>query len=286
MEVNRNYKSIVFSVMSVLSVSLLSAQPIMAPLVNPVEVSKEKRIENLTGKSILIFTPHPDDETFSMGGTLAMLSRNRNQIHIVIFTNDNKGSLDLEMTRERLARIRRAEEEKACNLLGIPKENIHWLGYDDGDLEYANPQILRGEVARFIKLYRPDVVFAPDPGSIWNQWHKTDHRMAANITNDAFIAAEFHLYYPQHLLDENLKPFYVKERYFYYSQEPNYEVDITKVFDLKMQAALAHVSQFEPSLSKYTPELDKSTASAVHTGFSALNLCKEGKCVERFRRVE
>jgi len=286
MYVTNKFISIILSIILACSVLFSQAQPIMATLVNPVEVSKEKRIENLQGKSILIFTPHPDDETFSMGGTLAILAKQRNQIHIVIYTNDNKGSLDLEMTRERLARIRRAEEEKACSILGISKENIHWLGYEDGDLEYANPQILRGEIARYLKLYRPDVVFSPDPGAVWNQWHKTDHRMAANITNDAFIAAEFHLYYPQHLLDENLKPFSVKERYFYYSQEPNYEVDITSVFDLKMQASLAHVSQFEPSLSKYTSELEKSTASAVRTGFSALNLCKEGKCVERFRRVE
>jgi len=286
MKTSKNHMNVILTAMLALSISLLGAQPIMSPLINPVEVSNGNRIENLKGKSILIFTPHPDDETFSMGGTMALLAKNRNQIHIVIYTNDNKGSLDLEMTRERLARIRRAEEEKACNLLGIPKDNIHWLGYDDGDLEYANPQILRGEVARYIKVYRPDVIFSPDPGAIWSQWHKTDHRMAANITNDAFIAAEFHLYYPQHLLNESLKPFSVKERYFYYSQEPNYEVDITSVFDLKMQAALAHVSQFEPSLSKYTPELDKNTAIAVTNGFSALNLCKEGKCVERFRRVD
>jgi LmbE family N-acetylglucosaminyl deacetylase len=286
MKLSFHYRALVLATMLSQSISLLYAQPIMSALVKPVEVDKERRIENLTGKSILIFTPHPDDETFSMGGTLALLAKNKNQIHIVIYTNDNKGSLDLEMTRERLARIRRAEEEKACTLLGIPLANIHWLGYDDGDLEYADPQVLRGEVARYIKLYRPDVIFSPDPGTIWSQWHKTDHRMAANITNDAFIAAEFHLYYPQHLLDENLKPFSVKDRYFYYSQEPNYEVDITSVFDLKMQAALAHVSQFEPSLSKYTPELDKKTAIAVTNGFSALNLCKEGKCVERFRRID
>ena len=76
-------------------------------------------------------------------GTIAQLSDN-NDIHIVIYTNDNKGSLDLEMSSERLARIRRAEEEQACKILNVPIENIHWLGYEDGDLEYADPQILRG----------------------------------------------------------------------------------------------------------------------------------------------
>jgi len=265
---------------------VMFAQPIMADLLNPVQVNADQRVEHMKGKSILVFTPHPDDETFSMAGTLALLARNGNNIHVVIYTNDNRGSLDLTMTRERLAEIRRAEEEKACLAVGIPKSNIHWLGYEDGDLEYADPKVLRGDVARLIKKYRPDVVFSPDPGSAWVQWHKTDHRMAANITNDAFIAAEWHLYYPQHLLDEQLQPFKVKEVYFFYSQQPNYEVDITSVFDQKLKAAQAHVSQFEPSLSKYTPVLDPKTAEAVTARFTQLHLCKQGKCLERFRRVD
>ena len=104
-------------------------------------------IEEWTGKTVLMFTPHPDDDTFSSAGLLKILADNGNNIQIVIFTNDDKGSLDLEMTSERLARIRKAEEERACEILGIPKENITWLGYEDGNLEYADPKRLRGEVA-------------------------------------------------------------------------------------------------------------------------------------------
>jgi len=264
---------------------LVSAQPIAAPLTETVTVADAERVENWIGKTILVFTPHPDDETFSTGGTLARLASNGNKVIIVIYTNDNKGSKDLEMTSERLARIRRAEEEKACAILGIPKENIHWLGYEDGDLEYADPRVLRGEACRFMKLYRPDAVFSPDPGTTWVQWHKTDHRMAANITQDAFIAAEWHLYYPQHLLDENLQPYSVPVAYYYYSQQPNYEIDITKQFDLKIQASAAHVSQFEPSTSKYTPDLPEASLKLIRVGFSGYN--KSGdRYVERFRRVE
>jgi LmbE family N-acetylglucosaminyl deacetylase len=269
-----------------LSVISLNAQPVMSALTGTVNLTGSSRIENYTGKSILVFTPHPDDETFSMGGTLALLQQNKNTIRIVIYTNDNKGSLDLSMTREKLAVIRRAEEEEACRILGIPKENIIWLGYEDGDLEYADPRILRGEVARLIKKFRPDVVFAPDPGTKSVQWHKTDHRMAAQISTDALIAAEWHLYYPQHLLDEKLQPFSVKEVFYYYSQEPNYETDITNVFDLKMKAAGAHVSQFEPSVSQYTPVLNPKTAEGIKTRFAEMHLCGEGKCRERFRKAE
>lgn len=268
-----------------LSIYVVSnAQPMSAPLVNPIEVAEAERLENQSNKSILVFTPHPDDETFSSGGTLARLAKNGNSIHIIIFTNDNRGSKDLEMTRERLARIRRAEEEKACEFLGIPTKNIHWLGFEDGDLEYAEPKALRGKIARLIKLYKPDIVFSPDPGSKWVQWHKTDHRMAANITQDAFIAAEWHLYYPQHYLDEGLEAFGVKEVYYYYSQQPNYEVDITETFEAKAKACAAHVSQFEPAVTKYTAVMAPAVFEQIKKGFGQRNRTEDGRLVERFRR--
>jgi len=242
-------------------------------------------IETWKGKTVLFYTPHPDDETFTAGGIIKLLTQQGNNVQIAIFTNDDKGSLDLEMTSERLARIRRAEEEKACEILGVPKKNITWLGYEDGNLEYADPQRLRGEVARLMKLHRPDAVFSVDPGSEHERWIKTDHRMAAFITQDAFIASEWHLYYPQHLLDEDLKPYHVPLVYFYYTIAPNVTIDISSVFEDKVKACAAHVSQFEPSLSKYTAEMSDETFSGIKawvTGFST----EEGKLVEKFRRVE
>ncbi|MFA6244151.1 MAG: PIG-L deacetylase family protein [Candidatus Hydrogenedentales bacterium] len=241
------------------------------------------RIENWTGKTVMVFTPHPDDDTFMCGGIMALLAANKNKVVVVIYTNDNKGSLDLEMTRERLAGIRRAEEEAACDVLGIPKENLIWLGYEDGDLEYADPKVLRGEACRLIKKFRPDAIFTIDPGTTHERWHKTDHRMAAFITKDAFIASEWHLYYPQHLLDEGLKPYRVPLAFYYYTEEPNYTVDITAITDKKLEASAKHVSQFEPSLSKYTPEMPKEVFAGIRIW--GLSQMKDGDTyVEKFRR--
>ena len=102
----------------------------------------ENRVEEWRSKKVLVFTPHPDDDTWGGGGTLALLAKNGNQIRIVIYTNDDKGSFDEEMTSQRLARIRKAEEETAVEALGIPKANIFWMGYNDGELEYAPAQEL------------------------------------------------------------------------------------------------------------------------------------------------
>ena len=73
--------------------------------------AQEARLEDLHNKTILVFTPHPDDDVFGAGGTIAVLNRNHNKVLIVVYTNDDKGSYDPEMTLQRLARIRRAKQE-------------------------------------------------------------------------------------------------------------------------------------------------------------------------------
>ena len=74
-------------------------------------LGQQTRLESLQNKTILLFTPHPDDDVFGAGGTIALLNRNHNKVYIVVYTNDDKGSYDPEMSSQRLARIRRAEQE-------------------------------------------------------------------------------------------------------------------------------------------------------------------------------
>ena len=83
------------------------------------------------------------------------------------------------MSSQRLARIRKVEEEAAETVLGTPTENIQWMGYDDGMLEYAPQPKLVEEATAIIRRIRPDALLTIDPGDWYARWHKTDHRMAA-----------------------------------------------------------------------------------------------------------
>jgi len=248
-------------------------------------LAQPMQLEKMQGKTILLFTPHPDDDTFCCAGTLALLAKGGNNIQIVIYTNDDKGSYDPEMTSERLARIRMAEEEQACRVIGIPKANIHWLEYHDGMLEYANPRDLVEEVTKIIRRYRPEVVMSIDPGSEGVRWHKTDHRMAANNTADAIRAAEWHLYFPNQRLHDGLQPWKVPvEAYFYVTEkDANYWVNIDSVADLKLDAALAHVSQWEPSITKYRADWDPQVREKLKQGLKARAPKKDGHYVEAYR---
>ena len=242
-------------------------------------------LEKAENKTILLFTPHPDDDTFCCAGTLALLAKQHNNIHIVLYTNDDKGSYDPEMTSQRLARIRSAEEEEACRIIGIPKENIHWFQFHDGMLEYANPLDLVEQATKVLRTYRPDIVMTIDPGSSYVRWHKTDHRMSANNTIDAIRAAEWHLYFPNQLLHDHLEPWHVPlEAYFYVEPgDANYWVNIDSVMDLKLRAATAHVSQFDPSIRKYRPDWDDKDLEKIKQGLRARATKKDGHFVEAYR---
>jgi len=187
--------AVIFALIGVLGAAGLSAQ--------------EPGLDAMTGKTVLIFTPYPDDELFGAGGTIALLNQRHNKVYIVIYTNDDKGSYDPEMSSQRLARIRKTEEEAAETVLGTPTDNIQWMGYDDGMLEYAPQPMLVEEATAIIRRIRPDALLSIDPGNWYARWHKTDHRMAALNTLDAIRAAEFWLYFPNQRLEQHLEPYAV-----------------------------------------------------------------------------
>ena len=241
---------------------------------------KDARLEEWHGKTIMVFCAHPDDDIIC-AGMLAKLVKNGNNVIMVLYTNGNKGSHDLEMTSEKMAQIRKKEEEEACAVIGIKPENIIWMGYDDGELEYADAKDLCGKTARLIRKYRPDAAFCFDPGRQYEQWHKTDHRTAAFNTVDAARAAAYHLYYPEHLLYEGLKPFMVKEFFYFNSNEPNYEVDISDVIELKLLALSKHVSQQGAAHYKYSPSMTDEEQQALK---KRIEEAKGRKHAELFRR--
>jgi LmbE family N-acetylglucosaminyl deacetylase len=124
-----------------------------------------------------------------------------------------------------------------------------------------------------------------DPGSEYVRWHKTDHRMAANNTIDAIRASEWHLYFPSQRLHDGLQPWLVPiEAYFYVTpKDANYWVNIDSVIDLKLTAAVAHVSQFEPSIRKYRPDWDPKDMDATKKYLLGRAVKKDGHVVESYR---
>ena len=161
-------------------------------------------VEQWTGKTILLIGAHPDDDTYSQG-TLAMLNENGNKVFIVIMTTGNVGTLDPKLSMNDLAKIRKQEEAAALAEMGIPVENYINLGYDDGLLEFADTKEVVAQLVRLIRKYKPDVLFAFDPGKGGQRWHKADHRAAAYLAADAARAAMWPLLFQVQIIMEGLE---------------------------------------------------------------------------------
>ena len=248
--------------------------------------AEDDRLEEMRGKTVLVFTPHPDDDLFGAGGTIALLNRKGNKVYVALYTNDDKGSYDPEMTSQHLAHIRKAEEEAAEALLGTLKENLLWMGYDDGMLEYAPQPKLVEEATAIIRRIRPDVLLSIDPAEWYERWHKTDHRMAAFNTIDAVRAAEFWLYFPNQRLQQHLEPYTVPVILLLSSAAGSQLLlNIDSVADLKLEAATKHVSQFEPSIHKYRSDWDPADLAKAKEELKQEQPRKDGHYVEPFRRA-
>ena len=186
---------------------------------------------------VMVVTPHPDDAEIGAGGTIASWINQEREVIYVVCTNGDKGSSDLDMTSERLAKIREQEQREAAKLLGVSE--IIFLGHPDGGLE--DTPAFRGELVRLIRKHRPDMVITADPYRRY-LWHR-DHRITSIVTLDAiFPYARDHLSYPEHIA-EGLAPHKVKEVYFWGSEEPDTFIDITETFSLKLAAIMCHDSQ-------------------------------------------
>lgn len=109
-------------------------------------------------RAMAIFA-HPDDAEFGNAGTMAAWADQGVECTYVLVSNGASGSSDPDMTRERLTAIRLAEQQAACDILGVA--HLVPLGFEDG---YLEPNLeLREAIAREIRRGKPDVVIAPDP---------------------------------------------------------------------------------------------------------------------------
>ena len=98
----------------------------------------------MENKIILAVGAHPDDMDFGASGTVAKFVEEGADCYYLICTDGSRGSSDPTMTHERLAKIRRVEQEKACKVLGIKK--VFFLNHTDTQL--VADLILKEEIVR------------------------------------------------------------------------------------------------------------------------------------------
>lgn len=185
------------------------------------------------GGTVLIVAPHMDDEVLACGGLIARLP-DKERVHIVYATDGMKSPAPIFPWRDRispdLGEIRKEESAAAVGMLGVPRQNLHFLSLPEARLRRHRRQLASLLFAHIDSL-APDFVFAP-----FRYDRHPDHLAINRVVTDACQRGDFRgrlmeyfVYYRWRLLPMGDIRRYVRPEYLL-------SVDISEVTKLKRAA--------------------------------------------------
>ncbi len=181
----------------------------------------------------LCVVAHPDDIEFYCAGTVLLMARHGVEVDFVLATSGDKGTRDPSHTRTAIARVREREQQAAAEILGVSR--VEFLRHPDAEL--VESLELRERFVVAIRRTKPDVLLTFDP-NVPYRFHP-DHRVVGRVALDAaWPAARDPLTFP-----EAGPPHETAEAWCFGGVQPNLEVDVGEVLDVKIRARLAHASQ-------------------------------------------
>jgi len=155
------------------------------------DTSREKR-------TLLSVLAHPDDESFGMGGTLAMYAEDGTDVYLICATRGEAGEVDPEFLEGQpsIAHLREMELRCAVDKLGL--KEVKLLSYRDsgmtGSADNSNPEALINapqdqvakEIAEYIRQIKPQVILTFDP---IGGYRHPDHIFIHQAATKAFYLA-------------------------------------------------------------------------------------------------
>ena len=223
--------------------------------------AQEKAKEQL---NVIVFGAHPDDCDNKMGGTAALFAQMGHRVKFVSVTNGDAGHY--EKGGGHLAKIRRKEAQEAGRRLGI-----EYTVLDNHDGELFPTLDVRHQIIREIRNWNADIVLTHRPVD-----YHPDHRYTGVLVQDAaYLVIVPNVTPDTPPLQKNPVFLYLQDHF----QKPNefkadITVDITSVFDKKMDALDAHQSQFYEWLPwtagklKDVPKTEKEKREFLIKGWS------------------
>lgn len=187
---------------------------------------------------ILVVGAHPDDPDFACGGTVARWVATGSAVKYVVVTSGDKGMPDPSLDPLVFTRMREAEQESSARFLGA--EDVSFLRLTDG--EVFDTLDLRRRLTAEIRSFRPDLIVTHDPLTRLYRQHP-DHRAVGFATiHAAFPSTRLQTFFPEQAA-AGLTPHPVGAMLLFGSDQPDTFVDITQVFERKIEALKCHVSQ-------------------------------------------
>lgn len=227
---------------------------------------------------VLVVTAHPDDVDFGVAGSVAVWTDQKIAVSYCIVTDGSAGSSDPSIDPDLLIKMRQDEQREAAAQVGV--SDVHFLGYPDGSLEVSAE--LRRDIARMIRIIRPDRVVCQSPERNWDRIRAShpDHLAAGEATLQAVYPDARNPYSYPELLAAGFEPHVVDEVWLMASPRTTHGVDITATIERKLAALRCHRSQMGG-----VEDLDGMIRSWTLATAANLGL-PEGRLAEGFQVVD
>ncbi len=220
--------------------------------------------------TLLVVLAHPDDESISVGGTMAKAKDAGHRVVLVTATRGEVGeihNLDPELVRPRLGEVRTQELKAAVRILGV--DRLEFLDYRDsgmaGTADNEHPRSFHRapreeaaeRLARLLREERPAVVVTEPADGTYGH---PDHIRAHQTTVAALDLLEKEGWQPgklyftavrRELMEEFRKQAPAEMERFPIVGVPEKDitafVDVKAYLERKRQAFAAHLTQNDPS---------------------------------------
>jgi len=201
-------------------------------------------------QNILFVMAHPDDILVYYAALVSKLQKDNKNVFVLTVSNGARGSRENEISEEKLAQQRLDEEVAALKFLGVPQENIYFLHYKDGEIE-SNYKLI-GEISRYIRKVKADIVCTHEPTAIYQQTYNKegffvqhrDHRKVAEaVIDSAYPFSRDRSFFPEHA-KERIEPHTFYDIVMTDEIGSNFELDYTEELEIKKSAMRFHKSQF------------------------------------------
>ena len=179
---------------------------------------------------VLAFGVHPDDVELSCAGVLLVEKKNGKTTGIIDIT---EGELGTRGTAE----TRKEEAAAAAKILGIDvRENLQLA-----DGFFKNDEVHQRKIITAIRKYRPEIILCNAP----EDRHPDHGRSARLVADAAFLSGLVKIETTDDgKLQEPWKPAYVLQYIQDRFLQPNFVIDVTEVFEQKLEAIKAYATQF------------------------------------------
>ena len=177
---------------------------------------------------LLAIAAHRDDVELNCGGTLLRAADAGYRTAVLDLTAGESGTRGS-------AEMRAAEASRAAEILGLAARET--LDLPDAGIE--NTPAVRAQVAKVIRRFAPRIVIAPAP-----RGRHPDHRVTSELVRDAcFVAglAKIEPSVPKHRPHKVIHVITHRQDFV----KPSFVVDISDVFQRKLEAIRCYASQFE-----------------------------------------